>query len=157
MRKILKGKANELTLNNMLQLSMPLAAEEVADDLIWNKFRDMTLNNLNKLDFRDIVNLAWGFTKVKFDDKQLWQSIEQFFIKEIDSQASNKEARQFAISGICFALKDNQENLSEEFWNRMKQAIKEAVADFDEQNRELVQMAIKDNKNLQDVHLPPTQ
>ena len=57
-----------MTLQNMLQLSMPLAAEEVSDDLIWNKFRDMTLDNLNKLDFRDIVNLAWGFTKVKFSD-----------------------------------------------------------------------------------------
>ena len=64
---------------------------------------------------------------------------------------------QFAISGICFALKDNQDSLSESFWYKIKKGIQESAADFDEQNRELISMAINDNRNLQGLELPPSQ
>lgn len=60
----------------MLLLCMPLAAEEVKDENIWNRFKDLTLQNADKLDFKQFVNIAWGFSKVENSDKFLWKAVE---------------------------------------------------------------------------------
>jgi hypothetical protein len=64
--KHLQDKSFHLNLESMLKWSVPLAAEEITNEVIWKKFKDITLENVDKLGFKDYVNLAWSFSKVNY-------------------------------------------------------------------------------------------
>ena len=56
----------------MLQWSLPLAAEQIKSDQVWKKFRDIVIENDNRLTFANYVNLAWSFTKAEFVEPSLF-------------------------------------------------------------------------------------
>lgn len=88
--KNLEGKSYQLTLDDMLQWSIPLAAEEIKNEKIWRKFKDIVLEQQSKLNFRDHCNLAWSFTKAGFDDSALWKIFEESFTQELQSYQKEK-------------------------------------------------------------------
>lgn len=57
-------------------LSMPLAAEQIKDEKLWTHFRNLAFENQDKLDFTDIANLTWCFTKADYHDAKLWRMLE---------------------------------------------------------------------------------
>eukprot|EP00347_Sterkiella_histriomuscorum_P023236 403335430 len=144
----LLNQISKLDVNDMLVLCMPLAAEEIKEPGLWDKFRDLTIKNQNNLDFKQYVNIAWSFSKVGYQDQNIWKAIEQAFTKELDAVADNVQAKQHALASICFALKDHSEGVSQEFWGKIKQGLTECRNDFDPENRELVDLAIQDNPNF---------
>ena len=77
---------------DMLQWSLPLAAEQIQSEQVWKRFRDIVIENGNRLTFADYVNLAWSFTKAEFTDPTLFGQIENSFLKEISLQEKDPEA-----------------------------------------------------------------
>lgn len=63
--------------------------------------------------------MAWCFTKVGFKDPKLWKVIENNFDKELASKNNDLKAKAIVVSSICFALKDNHDSISKEFWNTL--------------------------------------
>ena len=84
-----------LKFEDMMQWSLPLAAEQIKNQAIWTKFRDITLENQSRLNFKDFVNLAWSFTKVDFADASVWRLIEEAFTKEL--RTHSKDPEEYAI------------------------------------------------------------
>ncbi|TNV82727.1 hypothetical protein FGO68_gene13221 [Halteria grandinella] len=147
--KSLDDKSFHLRLSDMIRWSVPLAAEEVKNERVWKKFRDLVLENQDSIQFKDSVNLAWSFTKVGLaDDKGLWDIFEGKFTEELKAQAGKDNMPQ-ALASLCFALKD-QPNLSPQFWSLFRRHLesnKEKIL-ADENNKEIVEVAVRDNKNL---------
>jgi hypothetical protein len=77
---------------DMIQWSLPLAAEQIDSKNVWDRFRDITLENQSKLTFAQNVNLAWSFNKVHYKDNQLANIIENSFLKEIQTSEKEPEA-----------------------------------------------------------------
>lgn len=90
--KTVDAKAQAMSLEDMLQWSLPLAAEQIKSGQVWNRFKDIVIQNDNRLKFTDYVNLAWSFTKVEFKDQTLFTRIESNFLKEIGLQDRDPEA-----------------------------------------------------------------
>ena len=63
--KTLEQKSRQLTVDDMLHWSLPLAAEQIKSQVIWDRFRDLTLEHQSNLSFKEHVNLAWSFTKAE--------------------------------------------------------------------------------------------
>jgi len=76
---------------DMVQWSLPLAAEQIDSKSIWDRFRDITLENQSKLSFAQYVNLAWSFNKVNYSDQKLTSIIEDSFSNEITLKEKDPE------------------------------------------------------------------
>jgi hypothetical protein len=71
--KHLEDKADQLRIDDMIQWSLPLAAEQVTNQKIWKRFRDIIIEQPHKIQFKDYVNLVWSFAKVSFNDPAVWK------------------------------------------------------------------------------------
>jgi len=49
--KILEGRLQSLTVSDMLHWSLPLAAEEIKNTQIWDRFKHLMLSNPDSLSF----------------------------------------------------------------------------------------------------------
>ncbi len=90
--KTVDSKAQAMRFEDMLQWSLPLAAEQIKSEQVWKRFRDIVVENESRLTFADYVNLAWSFTKVEFRDPVLFKQIEDCLLKEIALQEKDPEA-----------------------------------------------------------------
>lgn len=66
-KKLIQNHLN-INFNDMIILSMPLAAEEIKDEILWKRFRDILFDFQDRMEFKDFTNLAWSFTKVDYHD-----------------------------------------------------------------------------------------
>jgi hypothetical protein len=55
------------------------------------------------------------------------------------------------LASICFALKDIQTGFSDSFWNTFSRQLETNSQNFKEENKELVETAVRDNRNLQQL------
>ena len=53
------------------------------------------------------------------------------------------------LASICFALKDNQTAMGEKFWQDFAAKLERNKDAFDDENKELVAGAVRDNTHLQ--------
>jgi len=63
--------ANEpnLSVENVLALVIPVAAEEMNNSEVWDKFADTILSNEHKIEtdlFQSCCNLTWAFSKINY-------------------------------------------------------------------------------------------
>jgi len=59
----------ELSVQDVLALIIPLAAEEITRDEVWDKFADIIISNEHKIvsdRFQSCSNLAWAFAKTNY-------------------------------------------------------------------------------------------
>ncbi len=75
----------------MIQWSLPLAAEQVINPKIWNRFTKIIIEQPQKILFKDYVNIAWSFAKVGHNDPNVWNLVEENFLKEIKLQQTDPE------------------------------------------------------------------
>ncbi len=61
------------------------------------------------------------------------------------------------LASICFALKDTKKGLSNDFWAKSRILLEKNKDQFDDQNKELVEFAVRDNPNLKQLekHFKP--
>jgi len=52
------------------------------------------------------------------------------------------------LASICFAIKDVSSGFSDTFWNKLNNLLESNSQNFKEENKELVQTAVRDNRNL---------
>lgn len=57
-----------LKFEDMIQWSLPLAAEQVSNQKLWKRFMDIMMQEAHKIQFKEYVNLVWSFAKVGFND-----------------------------------------------------------------------------------------
>lgn len=79
-----------------MALVMPLAAEEISDEKVWNHLANIVLSNENKIPqdafLQNVSNLAWAFSKVEYKGdyaKAFWKFIERVYKSELDTLKHN--------------------------------------------------------------------
>jgi hypothetical protein len=84
------AQEEKLTIDDVLALVIPLAAEEMIRDEVWERFADVVISNEHTMlsdRFQSCSNLAWAFSKVGYKGKHsaiFWKVIERTFRAELD-------------------------------------------------------------------------
>ena len=79
---------------------------------------------------------------MEYKDQKLWKVIESNFDKELASKNNDLNSKAIVVSSICFALKDNHDGISKEFWNTLINDISDCKDTLDEEHQQLVDIAI---------------
>ena len=72
----------ELDVEQALALAIPLAAEEIVTEEVWDRIADVILSNEHKMRvdrFAHVCALSWAFSKAQYEGKNsklLWQFLE---------------------------------------------------------------------------------
>jgi len=113
----------ELSVQDVLALIIPLAAEEITRDEVWDKFADIIISNEHKIvsdRFQSCSNLAWAFAKTNYQGKHsklFWSMIERVYKEELDQLRSNMyqpvHHSATVLSSITMALKYQTKGMSD--------------------------------------------
>lgn len=111
----------------MLYLCMPLAQEQIYDERIWSdKFLNVVVDNLHKVEFEHSVTLAFSFNKANCTDKTFWKMIEAKFTSELSQleRLDQKKSSQ-RVAAMCFAIQDchDPELLTKHFWSKLEESL----------------------------------
>ena len=118
------SRAENLKIEDIIALAMPLAAEQIKEEKVWKMFAKIALEKEHEVPapeyFSTYANLAWCFAKVDCCEASFWNFIQNMFSNEIKRMEQDQlELHQQAtiLSTTCFALKDCQGHLLEDtFW-----------------------------------------
>lgn len=83
-------KEEHLSIGDVLALVIPLAAENMNRDEVWDRFADVIISNEHRMlsdRFQSCSNLSWAFSKIHYKGKHadvFWRMIERTFKVEMD-------------------------------------------------------------------------